>query len=229
MKKGTNPFQIIMIIQDLLDNNSDLDITEPQFKVMVENRYNEIYGVTSKETMAANLREDAIIEHQEDYKLVKLPQDGNKVDIMGAKIENGVVSLIVSQQKGNNASFNSTSFQKTLEKLKEFYDNKKVEQYFDLLPDELNPTLNGLPYSLEVIIGMAIACGQSQTLDSERNIKLFSNGEYLEKMGIHSYDMVDITLWVTNHDKIKNHKYDAVSKCCDFDEIYNKCIEKLNV
>jgi hypothetical protein len=42
-------------------------------------------------------------------------------------------------------------------------------------------------------------------------------------------DMIDIDLWVTNHDKIKHHKYDAVSKCCDFDEIYNKCIEKLNV
>lgn len=229
MKKGTNPAQVLMIMFDIISKNHDVVITSPLFKEMVMNRYNDIYGVTSKDTIIANLREDAIIHHQEELFLVKLPQDGNKVDIMGATIIDNIIKLVVSQQKGNNASFNSTSFQKTLEKLQSFIDNSLIEQYFHLLPENLNPNICKLNYEVEVIIGMTIACGESVILDNKRNIKMYSGSEYLEKMGIISYDMVDIDMWVITQDKIKNHSYDAISKCCDFEEIFNKCVEKFNV
>jgi hypothetical protein len=100
-----------------------------------------------------------------------------------------------------------------------------VEQYFHLIPENLNPNICGLNYEVEVIIGMTIACGDTKILDDERNIKLYSGSDYLEKMGIFSYDMIYMDNWIINQDRIKNHLYDAVSKCCDFDEVFNKCIE----
>ena len=229
MKKGTNPSQILMIMSDIISENPDIVITSPPFKEMVIDRYNKIYGVTSKDTIIANLREDAMIHHQEELTLVKLPQDGNKVDILGVKVVDNIIKFVVSQQKGNNASFNSTSFQKTLEKLQSFIDNSLVEKYFHLLPENLNPNICGLNYEVEVIIGMTIACGDTTILDPKRNIKMYSGSDYLEKMGIVSYDMVDMDMWVISQSKIKNHSYNAISKCCDFEEIFNKCVEKFNV
>lgn len=229
MKKGTNPSQILMIIIDIISENNDIEVTSEKFKNKVINRYNSVYSTTSKDTIIANLREDAMIYHQEEMFLTKLPQDGNKVDILGAKIVNNCVKIVISQQKGNNASFNSTSFQKTLEKLQYFFDNSLVEQYFNLLPEHLNPNICGLNYEVEVIIGMTIAFGESIILDKERNIKMYAGENYLKKMGICSYSMIDLDMWCINNNKIKNHSYDAISKCCDFDEIYNKCIEKINI
>ena len=135
--------------------------------------------------------------------------------------------MIVSQQKGNNSSFNSTSYQKTLEKLQFFHDNKLIENYFHLLPDELNPNKNNLPYHIEIIIGMTIAVGNPTILDEKRNIILYSNNDYLCKLGIINHDIMDIDYWIINQEKIKNHNYDAISKCCDFDYVYEKCIQKL--
>ena len=229
MKKGTNPAQILMIMYDIMSENPNSIPTSPGFKEMVINRYNKIYSVTSKDTIIANMREDAMIHHQEELILVKLPQDGNKVDILGVKVVDNIIKFVISQQKGNNASFNSTSFHKTLEKLQSFIDNSSIEQYFHLIPENLNPTICGLNYEVEVIIGMTIACGDTVILDDERNIKMYSGSNYLKKMGIVSYNMVDMDMWVTTQDNIKNHSYDAISKCCDFDEIFNKCIEKINV
>lgn len=225
MKKGTNPAELLMIMYNIMSENPNSVPT----KEMVINRYNNLYSAASKATIIANLREDAMIHHQEELILVKLPQDGNKVDILGVKVVDNTIKFVVSQQKGNNSSFNSTSFQKTLEKLQSFIDNSLVEQYFHLIPENLNPTICGLNYEVEVIIGMTIACGDTVILDDERNIKMYSGSNYLKKMGIVSYHKVDMDEWVINQDKIKNHSYDATSKCCDFDEIYNKCIEKINV
>lgn len=229
MKKGTNPSQILTIMYDIISENPSIIITDPSFKKMVIDGYNKIYGITSKDTIIANLREDAMIHHQEELILVKLPQDGNKVDILGFKVVDNIIKFVVSQQKGNNASFNSTSFQKTLEKLQSFIDDSLIEKYFHLLPENINPNICGLNYEVEVIIGMTIACGDTEIIDDERNIKMYSGSNYLEKMGIVSYNMVDMDMWVITQDNIKNHSYDAISKCCDFDEIFNKCIEKINV
>lgn len=229
MKKGSNPAQILIIMRDIISENPTIVLTSQRFKEMVINRYNKIYGVTSKDTIIANLREDAMIYHQEEMTLVKLPQDGNKVDILGVKVVGNIIKFVISQQKGNNASFNSTSFQKTLEKLQSFIDNSLVEQYFHLLPENFNPNICGLDYEVEVIIGMTIACGDTVILDNERNIKMCSGSNYLEKMGIVSYTKVDIDDWVITQDKIKNHSYDAISKCCDFNEIFNECIDKISV
>lgn len=227
MKKGTNPSQILRIISDVNSRGIYGDIKSEDFKREVINEYNRIYSITSIDTIVANLREDAIIHFQDEYRLYKLPQDNNKVDIIGVKMEDNIIKIVVSQQKGNNGSFNSTSFQKTLEKLKLFYDDNLVEGYFNLLPDELNPKKVNLPYTLDIIIGMTIACGDDVILDVERNIVQCSNGGYLKKIGIVNNDMVDIDYWVNENDKIKNHTYDAVSKCHDFDYIYDKCIKKL--
>lgn len=227
MKKGTNPAQILRVICKIKDKHPSIDFNSTIFKSKVVDEYNRIYGISSVDTMISILREDAIIHFQDQLKLFRLPQDNNKVDIMGVKQENGMIKIVISQQKGNNASFNSTSHQKTLEKLRSFYDNKLVETYFYLLPDHLNPIKVKLPYSLDIVVGMTIANGDDSILDSDRNIILSSNGNYLKKMGIVKHDMVDIDYWVINHKKIKDHTYDAVSKCYDFDYIYEKCINKL--
>jgi CRISPR/Cas system endoribonuclease Cas6 (RAMP superfamily) len=49
-------------------------------------KYNEIYFQTSKDTIISNLREDAMVEFQEERFITKLPQDNNKVDLMAVKI-----------------------------------------------------------------------------------------------------------------------------------------------
>jgi hypothetical protein len=227
MKKGTNPSQILRLIYNIKDKNPSLVISSNEFKNEVIDEYNRIYSISSIDTIVSNLREDAILHFQDEYKLIKLPQDNNKVDIMGAKLVDGQIKIIVSQQKGNNGSFNSTSFQKTLEQLQLFYDKKLVKKYFNLLPDNLNPDKINVPYDLFIIIGMTIACGDDVVLDKKRNIVKCSNGNYLRKMGIINNDMVDLDHWIVNQDKVKNHTYDAVSKCHDFNYIYEKCISKL--
>ena len=130
MKKGATPAQIFGIIYDLMDSGYIVNNSQ-NFKDTVIKKYNSIYGQTSKDTVISNLREEAMIEFQEERFICKLSQDKNKVDLMSVKIINNVVSIIVSQQKGNNASFNSTSLSKTLEKLSDFISENKIINYFN--------------------------------------------------------------------------------------------------
>jgi hypothetical protein len=226
MKKGAIPAQIFGIIYDLKEIGHTVKYGQ-EFKNYVIKKYNEIYFQTSKDTIISNLREDAMVEFQEERFITKLPQDNNKVDLMAVKIIDNVVSIIVSQQKGNNSSFNSTSLSKTLEKLSEFITKDKIKEYFCLLPDKLNPNINGLIYNVEVIIGMFSAIGSTTKTKNGENIRFVSNDDYLQLMGIVSNDIISLDYWVINKFNGLNHKYSAIDNCCNFDYIYDRCIQKL--
>ena len=221
ISKGASPAQIIEIIESLRD--SIVDITTTEFKDMVVSKYNEIFFKTSKDTIIANIREDAILKFQEDRVIIKLPQDNSKVDFMAVKIMDGVVDFRIAQQKGNNASFNSTSLAKTLECLKDFKTTNKITDYFDLLPDDLNPNKNGLPYNVDVVIGMFLACGETQM----KGVRVLTNDDYLRYLGIFTKDICELDYWVFKQFKNRNHEYSAIDKCCNFDTIYTKCINIL--
>ena len=225
MKKGTSPAQIFEIIEKLLEEGCS--VKSKQLKKLVIERYNEIYSQSSKDTIIANLREDAMVKHQEDRIIFKLPQDNNKVDLMAVKIENGVVSIRVSQQKGNNSSFNSTSLSKTMDMLSDFINNDKIKNYFNLLPNDLNPEVNSLPYNVEIVIGMFLAEGQTTKKGNRVDINFISNNDYLKFMGIFNHNIVDLDYWVVKELKTRNHSYDAVAICSNFDDVYDKCINKL--
>jgi hypothetical protein len=218
ISKGISPVQIIEIISSLVDVGFEID--RPDFKSKVISKYNDIFSKNSKDTIIANLREDAMVQFQEDRFITKLPQDNSKVDLMSVKIINNVVDIRVSQQKGNDASFNSSSLSKTIDSLTKFIEGNKITDYFYLLPEHLNPNKNGLKYKVEVIIGMILACGEG----NKRGIKTITNNEYLRYMGILSKDICDIDYWAYTQLKNRNHEYYAIDKCCNFDIIYDKCI-----
>ena len=222
MKKGASPAQIFEIIGKLLEEGHN--INSDQLKKVVRGRYNEIYSQSSKDTIVANLREDAMVKFQQHRFIVKLPQDNNKVDLMAVKIEDEAVSIRVSQQKGNNSSFNSTSLSKTIDMLSDFINNDKFSKYFNLLPDSLNPNINGLPYNVEVVIGMFLAEGETTKKGNGVDINFISNNDYLRFMGIFNYDIIDLDYWVVKELKSKNHSYDAVGICGNFDDVYDKCV-----
>lgn len=216
--KGIAPIQVIEIITLLVDSGTN--ITEPEFKDKVISKYNDIFLKNSKDTIIANLREDAMVEFQEDRFITKLPQDNSKVDLMSVKIIDNVVDIRVSQQKGNDASFNSSSLSKTIDSLYNFINGNKIVDYFHLLPEHLNPHKNGLTYNVEVVIGMILACGEG----NKSGIRTITNNEYVNYMGIFSKDICDIDSWASKQLKSRNHEYCAVDKCCNFDIIYDRCI-----
>jgi hypothetical protein len=223
MKKGTSPATVMTLIYEGLE----LGLTEDKLKKSVINRYNQIYSVQSRDTIIANLREDAIVEHQEEMIIRKLPQDNNKVDFIAVKIENNRLKIVISQQKGNNASFNSTSLSKTLEKLSELVRQKKYTQYFNLLPDEYNPLITNMEYDIKVIVGFTLACGSTNYIYDEVTIPFLCGKDYLNEIGIYSKSMIDLDYWVLKQEKIKKHEYNAIDNCCDFNIIYDACLTKI--
>lgn len=223
VKKGASPAQIIEIIETLLDGGAN--VNSPDFKSNVIVMYNSIFGKASKDTIVANLREDAMVKFQENRVIIKLPQDNSKVDLVSIDIIDGVIDIRVSQQKGNDASFNSSSLSNTLDGLISFIDNDKIRQYFHLFPDHLNPLKTNLPYNVDVIIGMILACGEGSKTKNGREIMIITNDDYLRYMGITTKDVCDLDHWVNKQLKNRNHCYAAVDKCENFDYIYNTCLE----
>ena len=223
MKKGVSIAQILLLIKDGI--NLGIKLNTDELKEFVIQGYNQIYSVTSKDTIIANLREDAIVNFQEEMFITKLPQDNNKLDLLATKIENGRVKVVFSQQKGNNSSFNSTSLNKTLDILTNLKLNKNYNKYFNLLPDELNPNLNGLEYDVEIIIGFTLAVGSKVYKFNGVEIMSYSGDDYLKYLGINNKTIFDIDFWVINHSKIVKHTYNAIEHCEDFNQVFNKCLE----
>lgn len=225
IKKGADAGLMI----DLLSQKEVQNLSNDQRKKVVQKKYNEYFGKTSKETYKANVREDIIIENQKKRFLVKLPQDLKKLDIMAAHLceETDIIKITFAQQKGNNASFNSSSESKTLESISNCVNKNTYKEFFRLLPDELNPNINGKKYEIDVIIGMVNACGENVKYKDGVEIKYLTNDDYLLYLGL-EIDIVELAFQIQKQDKIINHYYDAVFECCNWDEIYNKCIDKLN-
>ena len=86
MKKGATPAQIFGIMYDLVEMGFIVK-NDQDFKNLVIKKYNEIYCQTSKDTIISNIREDAMVEFQEERFICKLPQDNNKVDLISVKRE----------------------------------------------------------------------------------------------------------------------------------------------
>lgn len=222
IRKGASPAQIIEIIQTLNDGN--INITSLDFKMNVIGMYNSIFSKNSKDTIIANIRENAMVKFQEDRVIMKLPQDNNKVDLIAIKNIDDVIDIRISQQKGNDASFNSSSLSATLSCMSTFKNENRVQSYFHLFPDHLNPIKTNLSYNVDIVIGMFLACGEGKKEKNNDTFKIITNDDYLRYMGIMSKDICDIDYWVINELNKREHEYDAVDKCNNFDIIYNKCI-----
>jgi hypothetical protein len=225
IKKGADPG----IILELLSSDDIVTLSVPEKKEVVKKKYSEYFGKTSKETMKANVREDIIVKNQKNRFLVKLPQDLKKLDIMAAHLDesDNLIKITFAQQKGNNASFNSSSESKTLESISKCVKNNTYKDFFNLLPDNLNPNINGKKYTVDVCIGMVNACGYNIKVQDNIEIKYLTNNDYLVYLGL-ELNTIQIAIQVENHNKIKTHTYDAVSECCNWDEIYDECIIEIN-
>ncbi len=225
LKKGADPG----IILELLSDENMRNLEKKCRKKEIEKKYSAYFGKTSKETIKANIREDIIIKNQKNRFLVKLPQDLKKLDIMAANFdeENDIIKITFSQQKGNNASFNSSSESKTLESISKSINSGSYKEFFFLLPDNLNPDKNGKKFVVDVCIGMVNACGYNVKNEVGVEIKYLTNNDYLLYLGL-EIDTVQLAIQIEKHEKIVNHTYDAVSECCNWDDIYDKCISELN-
>jgi len=221
MKKGANSRLIFGLIEEAENIGYSPDSQECYEYVF--KRYNSIYGQTSKATKESNLMEDGMIEFQERMVIRKLPQDGYKVDLIAAQLlDSGKINIVIAQQKGNNASFNTASSGYTLNKLNEVKNNK-YKDYFNYLPDNLNPNINGIDFELDVIIGYTTA-EDNNSFDYHKNIPYYCKDNYLKKMGIFSISMVEIDFWVYQKSKNDQKKYEATSKCVNFDQSFRDCI-----
>jgi len=224
IRKGADPSIILELLLEIQDEN----LSENDRKDCVLKKYNSHFGKTSKETIKANVREDIVIKNQKKRFLSKLPQDLKKLDIIAAHFDENedLIKITFSQQKGNNASFNSSSESKTIENISDCIIKGSYKSFFDLLPDHLNPFKCKKNYKVDVVVGMVNACGENTKVYNGIEIKYLSNDEYLLYLGL-EIDTVELAFQIQNEEKIKLHNYDAVSECCNFDEIYNKCLSKI--
>jgi hypothetical protein len=221
IKKGADPG----IILDILFSDNVKLLSPPEKKIEVKKKYSEHFGKTSKETMKANVREDVVVKNQKNRFLVKLPQDLKKLDIMAASIDktNDLIRITFAQQKGNNASFNSSSESKTLENISKCILTHSYQNFFNLLPDSLNPIKNKKKYVIDVCIGMVNACGCNLKIYNNVEFRYLTNNDYLLYLGL-EINTTQLAFQIENQDKIKNHTYDAISECCNWDEIYDECV-----
>lgn len=227
MKKGANNITIFNLIEEALHNG--LKLKSQEMSNYVYRKYNDIYSNTSKDTIASILKEEAIINYQEEMFINRLDQDGKgSVDLIAAKINNNLIEIVISQQKGNDGSFNSSSKSHTLNNLIVVKNSDHVN-YFKFLPDHLNPIKTGLGYTIDVIIGYTNAyddkVGQYINKKDGTIINYYCADMYLNKLGIKKISMFEIDYWVSKHERMKNHKYDAISRCHDFEFSYIKCLE----
>jgi hypothetical protein len=225
IKKGADPG----IILEILSSDIVMSLPNIERKNEVKKRYSEYFGKTSKETMKANFREDIVVKNQKNRFLIKLPQDLKKLDIMAAHLDevNDMIRISFAQQKGNNASFNSSSESKTLENISKCVLNETYKEFFVLLPDTLNPNKNKKKYVIDVCIGMVNACGSNLKLYDNIEVRYLTNNDYLLYLGL-EINTTQLAFQIENIDKIKNHTYDAVSECCNWDEKYDECLKLIN-
>jgi hypothetical protein len=223
-KKGADPSVILEILMSMDLSN----LNGEQLRDEVKEKYSSYFGKTSKDTIKAIVRENIVIENQKKRTLIKLPQDLKKLDIMAAHYNDStdMIEITLCQQKGNNASFNSSSESKTLECMSNCYIDKTYTEFFDSLPDNLNPNKTGKKYIVDLCIGMVNAIGGKVKINNGIEIKYYSNDDYLSYLGL-DIDTVELAMLIQYHEKIINHSYDAVSDCENWDDIYNKCLNSM--
>ena len=221
-KKGADPSVILEILMSMELSN----LNGEQLRDEVKEKYSSYFGKTSKDTIKAIIRENLIIENQKKRTLIKLPQDLKKLDIMAVNYNEikDIIEVSLCQQKGNNASFNSSSESKTLECMSDCLLNETYKEFFNLLPDNLNPNKCGKKYVVDVCIGMVNACGSKIKIKNNVEIKYYTNNEYLSYLGL-DIDIVELAMLIEKTDRIQKHSYDAISECLNWDEIYDKSLK----
>lgn len=105
--------------------------------------------------------------------------------------------------------------------------NETYKEFFVLLPDTLNPNKNKKKYVIDVCIGMVNACGSNLKLYDNIEVRYLTNNDYLLYLGL-EINTTQLAFQIENIDKIKNHTYDAVSECCNWDEKYDECLKLIN-
>lgn len=226
IKKGADP----SVIFEILNDNDVKNLKEPFREIEVKKKYSEFFGKTSKETIKANLREEIVVNNQKKRFLVKLPQDLKKLDIMAVHFDSitDCIKITLAQQKGNNASFNSSSEAKTLECISKCVKEKTFTEYFDLLPECYNPIKNGKNYEIDVCIGMINACGEKTKKYNDVEIKYLTNDDYLNHLGL-DVNTIDVAYEIYKNSKISEHNYDAVVECKNWEYVYHKCKKKIGI
>ena len=223
INKGTDKGMLLEILMnDDLRNLSELNRLNE-----VKKAYNNILGKTSKETVKGYVREDIIVLNKKNRFITKLPQDLKKLDLMVAHKDGDEIIISLIQLKGQNSSFNSTSEPKTLESMSDCYNKKTYTDFFELLPDDLNPNINNKKYKVDMVIGMVNATGEKIKENNGVKIKYLSGDKFLLYLGL-EIDTIDLANQINNDTRVINHTYDAVSKTDDWYDVYKKCLEKLN-
>ena len=75
---------------------------------------------------------------------------------------------------------------------------------------------------------MINACGENLKKYDNVEVKYLTNDFYLSYLGL-EVNTVDIAFEIYYNSKITEHSYDAINACGNWDYIYNKCKEKLNI
>lgn len=220
-QKGTDCTVLLNILNNILSENifnTKEDILNESIK-----RYNSYFKQYSTNTKWNNLREDAVIVFQKNKFIKKLEQTGTKLDFITAH-RNKEQKIVVEffQQKGNSSSQNSTSGPATYENIAECIKNKTYEEFFNILPNHLNPLKNNQDYEIGFFLGYGTAIGDSNSKDYNGvKITTLCGNEYRQKLGLESTDF-EMAKWIL--DTYKDTNYDAVNKCKDwnnkFDEFY---------
>lgn len=225
IKRGAHP----AVVLDILVKEGVREMNSQERKNFVIQEYNNLYGIPSRQTKRDNLKEFYVFKNQKNRYVSLLEQDGNKVDIIAANYDKDldIVKITIAQQKGGVGSFNTASEEKTLESMFNLSKNG-YDKYFDNLSDDLNPKKNGKKYEVDFVVGLMTACGKKEAIhESGVVVKYLSGDEYLLYLGL-EINTIELYLQINQDDKVKSIQKDTVSECCDFTEVYDKCIEKLN-
>lgn len=221
LRKGADP----SIILEIFNENQYLkEMDSIGRKNETKKLYSRYFSTTSKETIKSNIREDIVVRNQKNRFISKVPQDLMKLDLIAAHYDEKDDTIYISliQQKVNNASFNSTSESKTIESISNCNKLNYYMEYFNLLPDGLNPIKSNKKYVIDFCIGMVNAVGSKESKKNDIKIKYLTNDEYLLYLGI-EIDIVELAYQISKEEKIINHEYNAVDQCENWDYIYEKC------
>ncbi len=228
MHKGADPKQIIDFLRNHRNEGS---YKSPKIRSIVEADYNEYFGNFSKYTKCSNMAEWAVMQqHEGDINLRRLPQDRNYLDLLTwpKNVDKDKKLLItVVQQKGNDASTN-TSFREVMKRISKKI-KKGVEKYFHLMEND-NPLITGQPYKVKGLIGYLLAYPDGKDVarsSKHKNIDILAGQDYLDALGLQGIDKVDLSFLIMDQPAIVNHEYDAVGKCPDWDDVYEKCVQEL--
>jgi len=208
MRKGTSIAHLIDILKELKENGEDLSnyIT----KAKAKNKYDSIFKIQSTTTKLSRLREDVLKENIPIF-MLDTDRDGNGIDFITAKLENDTILFQVVQQKGNSGSLNANATKSVLSHLRKFTRGKKIEEYFDKFPDNLNPNKTAYDYEIDVFLGYYLAKG----IGKLKEFNVYGSDEYLKKVGIEK-SIIDLEIEVNK--RFSDEIYDAGAT--NFEEVY---------